>query len=606
MLQSSIIGVPLQMSEQISRRRLAAVLAADVAGYSRLMGADEEGTLAALKTRRQDILQPLVAKHHGRIVKVMGDGVLVEFASPLSAVQCAVDLQRAMADANRQLPEDRHILLRIGINLGDVMIEGSDLYGEGVNIAARLETLAEPGSVFVSGKVRQEVGEKLGLMFDHLGERTLKNIAVPIQVYRVSGAPAPAPSVPFAKAAESPKPSIAVLPFTNMSGDSDQEYFSDGVTEDIITELSRFRDLFVIARNSSFQYRGKDVDLRRVGQELGVAYVIEGSVRRSGDRLRITAQLIDARSGRHLWAERYDRNMQDMFALQEEIANSVVATVGNRVELAQIDRAMRADPGNLEAYDLILRAKWLVFQYTKHATAESRVLARRATEIDPGSAKAWSYLGYSHFMEHIAHWVPDPADALAQAYEFQKKAVALDENDIEVSWKFGQVLLAMRRFDEAYAHFARALAVNPNDTEARCQWAVYLDCMGHHQEALEHYDIAARRNPIDITGMPWLRGVCYFAARRYEDAVAELSKMMPDPIYEVHGWMAACYAEMGREADARSSLEMFLRGAEADMALFPGRRLRDLETYWRGTMFYRDERDYEHLFDALRKAGLPD
>jgi adenylate cyclase len=287
-----------------------------------------------------------------------------------------------------------------------------------------------------------------------------------------------------------------------MGGDHDQEYFSDGITEDIITELSRFRDLLVIARNSSFQYRSKDVDIRRVGKELGVGYVIEGSIRKSGDRLRITAQLIDAQSGHHLWAERYDRDMRDMFALQEEIASSVVATVGNRVELAQIGRAVRADPASLEAYDLILRAKWLVFQYTKQATAESRVFAQKAAEIDLRSAKAWSYVGYSHYMEYVARWVPDPVEALARAYEFQKKAVTLDENDIEVSWKFGQVLLQMGKFDEAYVHFARALAVNPNDTEARCQWALYLDCMGRHEEALEHYDMAQRRNPIDTIGMP--------------------------------------------------------------------------------------------------------
>jgi adenylate cyclase len=390
-----------------------------------------------------------------------------------------------------------------------------------------------------------------------------------------------------------------------MGGDHDQEYFSDGITEDIITELSRFRDLLVIARNSSFQYRSKDVDIRRVGKELGVGYVIEGSIRKSGDRLRITAQLIDAQSGHHLWAERYDRDMRDMFALQEEIASSVVATVGNRVELAQIGRAVRADPASLEAYDLILRAKWLVFQYAKQATAESRVFAQKAAEIDLRSAKAWSYVGYSHYMEYVARWVPDPVEALARAYEFQKKAVTLDENDIEVSWKFGQVLLQMGKFDEAYVHFARALAVNPNDTEARCQWALYLDCMGRHEEALEHYDMAQRRNPIDTIGMPWLKGICYFGARHYEAAIVELSRMS-HPINEVHGWMAACYAQLGRLAEARASLETFLRGAKADMAVFPGRRLKDLESYWRGAMPYRDERDFEHLCEALRKAGLPD
>jgi adenylate cyclase len=290
--------------------------------------------------------------------------------------------------------------------------------------------------------------------------------------------------------------------------------------------------------------------------------------------------------------------------MQEEISRSVAATVGSKIEVDRIRGATRANPATLKAYDLVLRAKWLAFQYTKEATAEARGLALRATELDPGNAKAWSYVGYAYFMENVAYWVPDPAKALLMAYEFQKKAVALDENDIEVSWKFGQVLLAMGRFEEARVHFLRALEVNPNDTEARCQYAVYLDCLGRHEEAIEHYDIAKRRNPIDPMWIPWLKGVAYFGARRYGEAIAQFNKIL-EPIYEVHGWMAACYAQMGRSAEAKGRLEQFLSGAEANMAVFPGRRLRDLERYWRGTMFYREESDYQHLFESLRKAGLP-
>jgi TolB-like protein/class 3 adenylate cyclase/Tfp pilus assembly protein PilF len=586
-------------------RRLAAILAADVVGYSRLMQADEAGTLAALKARRSEILQPLVAKHHGRIVKLMGDGVLVEFASVVNAVTCAVELQGAMEIANRELPEAERIILRVGVNLGDVVVEGSDLYGDGVNIAARLEALAEPGSVFVSAKVHEEIVGKLRLNFEDLGAQKLKNITGQVHVYRISRSSSANPGATPGKTLDSSKPSIAVLPFTNMSGDAEQQYFSDGITEDVITELSRFRDLLVIARNSSFRYRDKEVDIRQVGRDLDVDYVIEGSVRRSGDRLRITAQLIDARSGSHVWADRYDRETRDIFAVQEEMARSIAATVGGRVELVGLERAARASPTNLKVYDLILKAKMLAFKYTKQANAESRELARQALEIDLRSAKAYSYIGYAYYMEFVAQWVPNPREVLAHAYEFQKKAVALDEGDIEVRWKFGQVLLAMGRHDEARVHFERALEINPNDTEARCQFGLYLDCMGQHEEAIEQYDIAKLRNPFDPSWLSWIKGIAYFGAQRYEKAIAQLNQIV-DPINEVHGWLAASYAHAGRDAEAKAKLRQFLDGAEQDLAVFPGRMLKDWDAYWRGAMFYRDERDFEHLFEALRKAGLPE
>jgi len=322
------------MAEERVQRRLAAILAADVAGYSRLIERDEAGTLAALRDRRKSILQPLVAEHHGRIVKVMGDGVLVEFASVVNAVTCAVELQKSMATANVALSDDRHITLRIGINLGDVVVEGSDLYGDGVIIAARLQALAEPGDIWIAASVREQIDKKLPVSFEDLGPREIKNIARPVHVYRIGTVTLPAQITRRANAPA--RPSIAVLPFVNMSDGPDQEYFSDGVTEDIITELTRFRSLFVIARNSSFQYRGRDIDVRRVGRELNVDYVIEGSIRKFDDRLRITAQLVDAETGNHVWADRYDRDMQDIFTLQEELAHSIAATVGGRVEAMRV------------------------------------------------------------------------------------------------------------------------------------------------------------------------------------------------------------------------------------------------------------------------------
>src|SRR5262249_55299885 len=328
-------------AEERAQRRLAAILAADVVGYSRLMEQDEAGALTALKERRKSILLPLVAKHSGRIVKMMGDGVLVEFASAVNGVACAAELQKRMASANVSLSDDRHIVLRIGINLGDVMVEGGDLYGDGVNIAARLEGIAEPGDVLISGTTYDYVKNKVDLGFDDLGTQTLKNIAEPVRIYRIAGTPRVSVARPIVA---TDKPSIAVLPFVNMSGDPEQEYFSDGITEDIITELSRFRSLFVIARNSSFAFKGKAAKVQEIAKELGVAYVVEGSVRKTATRIRITAQLIDAANGTHLWAERYDQGLEDIFAVQDEVVRTVVATVAGRVEVAGAQFAKRKPP----------------------------------------------------------------------------------------------------------------------------------------------------------------------------------------------------------------------------------------------------------------------
>ncbi len=585
-------------------RRLAAILAADVVGYSRLMEQDEAGTLAALKERRRGILQPLVAEHQGRIVKVMGDGVLVEFASAVNAVACAVELQKRMASANDGVPEARRIVLRIGVNLGDVIVEGGDLYGDGVIIAVRLQAMAEPGGICLAGSVEEQIGNKLPLTFEDLGPCEVKNIARPVRALRVTidRHESPRPEAPPIAQAN---PSIAVLPFTNMSGDSEQEYFSDGVTEDIITELSRFRSLLVIARNSSFQYRGKDIDVRRVGRELNVDYVIEGSIRRHDDSLRITAQLVDARTGNHVWAERYNRNMQDVFALQEELAHSIAATVGGRVEAVRRERAARANPATLKAYDLVLRTKALYLKYSRSTNEQARAFAQQAIEIDPSSAQAHAYFARCCFLEYVAHWVVNREDSLEQAYEFANKAVALDEADVEARYMLGLVLLARREFEGARVHFAKALELNPNDTGARCMFAFYLDCIGQREAAIEQYDLAKRQNPFDLSWMPWLKGGAYFGARRYDEAIASFNQI-PEPINEIRGLLAASYAQVGRIAEAKAKLEDFLRIAERDMAVFPGRKLGDWKPYWQGVAWYQDPRDYEHLFDGLRKAGLPE
>ena len=392
------------MSEERSNRRLAAILVADVVGFSRLMATDEAGTMAALKARRRDVLEPLVANHQGRVFKTTGDGVLVEFASAVNAVQCAVELQQGMAAANEGRTEERHIILRIGVNLGDVMVEGGDLYGDGVNIAARLETLAEPGGILVSGTAHDHIGSKVKVAFEDMGAQTLKNIAQPVRAYRVAATPVVAVATPKHV---SDKPSIAVLPFTNMSGDPEQEYFSDGITEDIITELSRFRSLFVIARNSSFVYKGKPIKVGTVARELGVKYVLEGSVRRAGSRVRVTAQLVDAASGNHVWAERYDRELADIFAVQDDVTRSIVGALTVGLEDEALERARRKRPENLQAYEHWLRGKRAIWT-TGESNLQSRRHFERAIAIDSNYSAAYSGLAITYQMETLDF--PLPAD----------------------------------------------------------------------------------------------------------------------------------------------------------------------------------------------------
>jgi len=585
-------------------RRLAAILAADVVGYSRLMEQDESGTLAALKERRKRILAPLVAEHEGRIVKVMGDGVLVEFASAVNAVACAVELQKRMAAANQDQADDRRIVLRIGINLGDVVVEGGDLYGDGVIIAVRLQAMAEPGGICLAGSVYEQVGNKLPLAFDDLGPCEVKNIAKPVRIFRAK-IDQLEPERPATQQPASVKPSIAVLPFTNMSGDPEQQYFSDGITEDIITELSRFRDLFVIARNSSFQYRDKAIDIKRVGRELGVQFVVEGSVRKFADRVRISAQLVDAASSNHLWAERYDRDSADVFAVQEELAHAIAATVGSRVEAAGRDRAIRQSPASLTAYDLVLRAKALMLKFTRSDMDQARALALQAIEIDPTNARAHAHYAGCCFNISMAHWTAERERVFEEAFHHARRAVALDEFDNYARWFLGFIHLFRREYEDARIHIEKALESNPNDTEARIYYGLYLTAIGQADAGIAQIDLAKRHNPFDLYWIPWLSGIAFFTTRRYREAIAVLSQI-PEPINEIRGWLAASYAHAGQLAEAKASLDEFLRVAKRDMVVYPGDRLKDWEGYWHAAMEYRDQRDFDHLFDGLRKAGLPE
>jgi TolB-like protein len=379
-------------------RRLTAILAADVAGYSRLMGADEEGTLERLKALRRELLDPKITEHKGRLVKTTGDGVLVEFASVVDAVRCAVAVQQAMAERNAGIAADNRIELRIGINLGDVIVEGDDLYGDGVNIAARIEALADAGGVFVSNTVYDHVRDRLPFVFEDLGEQQVKNIVRPIRVYRIAIARAAEARAPLPLPE---KPSLAVLPFQNMTGDAEQDYFVDGIVEEITTAISRLPWLFVIARNSSFTYRGKAVDVKQVARELGVRYVLEGSVRKSGSRVRISGQLIDTATGAHIWADRFDGALDDIFELQDQVASRVVGAIEPRLRQSEIERAVRKPTGSLDAYDLYLRALAQSYRFAEENIAESIALLRRALELDPSYAPAASMVAWCMTIQRV-------------------------------------------------------------------------------------------------------------------------------------------------------------------------------------------------------------
>jgi adenylate cyclase len=449
-------------------RQLAAILAADVAGYSRLMGADEEGTLAALRRVRRELGDPKIAAHRGRIVKTTGDGLLAEFASVVDAVRCAVEVQREMLARNAAIPAERRIEFRMGINVGDIIIEDGDIFGDGVNIAARLEALAEPGGICLSAAAHEQVRDRLDLAFDDLGEQQVKNIARPVRTYRVAlgtssrvvlpaGAPLPLPD----------KPSLAVLPFQNLTGDAEQEYFVDGMVEEITTAIARLPWLFVIARNSSFTYKGKAVDVKQVAQELGVRYVLEGSVRKAGNRVRITGQLIDTATGAHIWADRFDGALDDIFALQDQVASSVAGAIEPRLRQSEIERASRKPTANLTAYDLYLRALAQSYRFTEEGFAEAVVLARQALAIDPSYAPAAALVGRCRGVQRVQGWGALSDEHIGEACRLARQALEAERDDAETIWQAAYTLFFLGgEAAMAAAALDRALALNPNAAHA--------------------------------------------------------------------------------------------------------------------------------------------
>ena len=508
------------MAEERVQRRLAAILAADVVGYSRLMEADEEGTRARLRNVQSELIDPRIASDGGRIVKTTGDGILVEFPSAVDAVRNALAVQSAVAGHNAELPENQRLVFRIGINLGDVIIEGDDIHGDGVNVAARLEGLCQPGEVYLSGSVHEQVSGKLDASFDDLGEHTVKNIARPVRVYRTQAQPLDVtdPPEPSGQLSLPDKPSIAVLPFENMSGDPEQEYFADGISEDIITALSRIRQFFVIARNTTFIYKGKAVDVQAAAKDLGVRYVVEGSVRKGGNKVRITAQLIDGTTGNHLWANRYDRELDDIFAVQDEITQNIVAQVEPELGRAEYERARSKPPESLDAWELYHRALHHYGRWTEEENVEARRLFEQATELDPNFARAFAGISwtYSQFF-----FLGLSADARYDALWFGRQAVKLDDADSFGHLALGRAHHHGRARAEAVAELELAVDLNPNSAPAHAYLGLALVYAGNPEKAIPHLELAIRLSPSDPeigTYMARLAGG-HFYLQRYDQSI---------------------------------------------------------------------------------------
>jgi TolB-like protein/class 3 adenylate cyclase len=580
--------------------------AADVAGYSRLMGIDEEGTLARLKSLRKTLVDPAIASHRGRIVKTTGDGMLVEFASAVDAVRSSADVQRKMAEQNAALPQDQRIELRIGIHVGDIIVDDNDIFGDGVNIAARLEAIAEPGGICISDDAHRQIRGKVDIAFDDMGPQALKNIAELMRAWRLridansSAAASVSPSAETAQPLALPeKPSIAVLPFQNMSGDPEQEYFADGMAEDIITGLSRSKSLFVIARNSTFTYKGKAVDIKQVGRELGVRYVLEGSVRKSGNRVRITGQLIDAAAGTHLWADHFDSQLQDIFDLQDRVTASVIGAISPRLERAEIERARRKPTESLQAYDYYLRSKFSIYQWTREGSGEALRLTKLAISLDPTFAVAYASAANIFGQKKGFGWIEDAAKERAESRQLAERAMQLDQGDPLVLAHAAEVYSYVLEEPETGAALAaRAVALDPNLAMARlwAGWAqVYL---GNHDAAIEQFSAAIRLSPIDPhlflpqTGMAF----AHFFAGRYEEGMSwALSAIQRQPNFPgAQRILMANLALAGRMAEARRACDSVL---QTDAAL----RISGIKS-----APFRQPEDVEKLGQAWRIAGVPE
>jgi adenylate cyclase len=595
------------LSSEHVERRLAAILAADVAGSCRLIGIDEEGTLAQLKALRKTLFDPKIAEHHGRIVKNTGDGALVEFASVVDAVRCADEIQRGVAEQNIDVPQVKRIEFRIGIHVGDIIIEENDIFGDGVNIAVRLEGIAEPGGVSISDDAHRQIRGKMGIDYDDMGPQVLKNIAEPMRVWRArigarfSTAMLTKPRTATAQPLALPdKPSIAVLPFENMSGDPEQEYFADGMVEDIITGLSRSKSLFVIARTSSFTYKGKAVDVKRVGRELGVRYVLEGSVRKAGNRVRITGQLIDAATGAHLWADQFDSLLEDIFDLQDRVTSSVIGAIAPQLQRAEIERAQRKPTGSLQAYDYYLRALASLYRRTREETIEALMLTEIASDIDPGFALSYALGARCYAQRKSFGWSSDASQERVEARRLARRAIELDQDDPSVLARAGHALaFVVGEVEEGAALLSRAINLDPNQATARSLRAWVHLYSGEIDAAIEQFQVALRSSPLDPSIFSPQTGMAFahFLAGRNEEAsswAATAVRRQPN-FLAGQRVMMACHAMSGRVEEARQACMLVLQ-------LDPTLRISGIKDR---SPFRRAE-DIERLAQAYRIAGMPE
>jgi len=576
--------------------RLAAVLAADMVGYSRLMEVDERGTLARLRAHRIELIDPAIAKNQGNIIKTTGDGMLVEFQSVADAARCAIEIQERMRRRNSDVASDRRIDFRIGINLGDIIFEDGDIYGDGVNIAARVEQLAEIGGICVTAAVHDQIDGRVDVAFEDLGEKLLKNISRPVRLYRLVMAPPeqrPAPGDAHAAMKGAVvKPTVAVLPFTNMSGDPEQEFFADGLTEDILTELSRRRELFVISRTSTFVYKGHAANLREVAQKLGARYLVEGSVRKSGDRLRVSVQLIDTASDAHIWAERYDRKLDDIFSIQDEITSAIVATLPGRLEAAQQDQLARLKPSSMAAYECVLAAKVLHHRSTRQDNAEALKLIDRALQLDPDYAHAHAWRGCILGQGWGYGWCEDKDAVFNDVALELDRAMALDDNDPDVHRILAAVAIVRNDMNRARYHQDRALELNPNYDLVVVQMGELFTWLGRAEEGLEWIRKAMRLNPHHPARFWSHLGRAHFVGRQYAQAIEDFMHLSTMDAQQ-HAFIAACYGWLG---DRTASSAHVTRLRQLDPEL-------DLEKFL-ATMHYANDADLQHLREGLVKAGL--
>jgi len=628
------------MTEQGTKRKLTAILSADVKEYSRLMSQDERGTIHTL-TAYREAMSKLIQEYKGRVVDSPGDNLLAEFGSVVDAVNCAVEIQRELAERNAELPPARQMEFRIGINLGDVVEEEGRIYGDGVNIAARIEGLAEAGGICISGTAYDQVVNKMGLEYEFLGEQQVKNIERPIRVYRVLSFPGAAAHrvikaksiterkwlkgalsattvlvlgvvivaiwnfyfrTPFEPASEEKmafslpdKPSIAVLPFTNMSDDPKQEYFSDGITEEIITSLSKTPKLFIIARSSSFRYKSKEIDVRTVGRELGVRYVLEGSVRKDGDRVRITAQLIDAKTNKHVWAERYDRDLTNIFAIQDEVTLKVITALQVNLSEGEEIRIYAKGTENLEAYLRFLKGRRHLDQVNREGNANAKKFLKEAITLDSEYPAAYAFLAMTHLNDIVLMVTKSPKKSLTKAIELAKKAIELDESLADAHALLGYLYTMRRQHEKGVAQAEQAIALNPNSASAYHWYGLTLNYAGHHKEAIKSHKKAIRLNPFPPIRFYFCLAIAYRDAKRYEEAIAASKKALeqaPNCLF-AHTCLASCYALMERWEDAHAEIEKALR-VDPKLSLARIGKM----------IMYKYEADRKFLIESLRKAGL--